>query len=272
MRGAVLVVAVCGCNQALGLHQTKELDAHVSFFDAPTDAPFTCPPTGTAPAFSPLFHQLPITGCYDYTLSASADLAVAVCGSLLGAGAIDQAMQHISLGVSVNELWGPRLDPEGDQLFAYSAIPQEFRVYTQTAGTWTRSADLAISATYGAISVPTRRPNRRVMVTMGSDIHELVETGDNVWTDEFTHTLAELSLPQIAPVYLSPDGLRLLAPGMSTGNPVLYADRAAVGGPFNTAVPLAGVPTPLLGGVFMTEDCSRIYLYGLDTLFYVQRQ
>lgn len=51
MRCALVVLRAC--NQAFGLHQTQQQpSADARFLDAPIDAPYSCPPIGTAPQWS----------------------------------------------------------------------------------------------------------------------------------------------------------------------------------------------------------------------------
>jgi hypothetical protein len=77
-------------------------------------------------------------------------------------------------------------------------------------------------------------------------------------------------------VSLSPDGLRLVASGITIGPgsgvaAIVYAARASVNDPFSGAAPLEGTPsagqTP-----FMTEDCGRLYFSGLGSVFYISQR
>src|SRR5690349_8436389 len=75
--GLVGLAALCGCNQILGLSPTQALPpVDAQYFDAPADAPFSCPPIGTAPHFSRVLHQIQ-QDCTDFT--ASSDWAVGYC-------------------------------------------------------------------------------------------------------------------------------------------------------------------------------------------------
>ena len=49
-----------------------------------------------------------------------------------------------------------------------------------------------------------------------------------------------------------------------------YADRSTVTGRFKTATQLVGVP--MVDAAYLTDDCSRIYVWGLSSVFYVQRE
>src|SRR5512140_1317532 len=72
MRLVAGVVALCACNQVLGLHGVSERDA------TPIDAPFACPPIGTAPRFSPLIHQYSSQNCFGL-VRLSSGFAMASC-------------------------------------------------------------------------------------------------------------------------------------------------------------------------------------------------
>ena len=73
----VCLLAVCACNRAFGILETQTVDA--TFFDAPTDAPYTCPPFGTPPRFSADFQQLVLRKCPNYTVSITGRNVLAKC-------------------------------------------------------------------------------------------------------------------------------------------------------------------------------------------------
>ena len=50
-----MALLLAGCNAVFGIKETRQYDA--AYFDAPPDAPFTCPALGAAaPAFSRSLH------------------------------------------------------------------------------------------------------------------------------------------------------------------------------------------------------------------------
>ena len=73
---------------------------------------------------------------------------------------------------------------------------------------------------------------------------------------------------------LSSDGLRMVFSGttmpLQIGRKMYYAERADLSKRFGSATELADVP--VVDGAYLTDDCARIYLSGLNSLFYVQRQ
>jgi hypothetical protein len=53
---------------------------------------------------------------------------------------------------------------------------------------------------------------------------------------------------------------------------VYYADRSDPSQLFGTATALANVPASDDGQEYLNDDCSRIYVSGLGSMFYAQRQ
>jgi hypothetical protein len=270
------LVALCGCNSVLGVHSTEKRDAAMPYYDAPFDAPFACPPLGTAPRFTNVLRQAVFQDCTDYTTSAAAGLAVASCSNAISAGPIDMPLTVIvPLSTSV-QYYRPRLSPEGDAIlmFVYDTTSgQHFEEFREVGGTWTLTEILPFAVAGDIISAPTRSPNRHVLV-VGTDasLHEMADQGGNVWTETAVHPNSELGVGNLGPPYLSTDGLRLMMGAVPQGGTMLlamYTDRDALDQPFRPAVPLVGVPGALDG--FMTEDCSRIYMSGLESIFYVQQ-
>ena len=52
---------------------------------------------------------------------------------------------------------------------------------------------------------------------------------------------------------------------------VLYGDRAAVTDPFSKVTELEGVPFVSGGNFTISPDCSRIYFWALQLVFYVEQ-
>jgi hypothetical protein len=93
---------------------------------------------------------------------------------------------------------------------------------------------------------------------------ELVFDGTDTWTVLAKHPNSELGIP-FDETWLTNDGLRLIA---SNGEQVYYSDRPTIDLPFRTAelldVPTTSTPT-------LTDDCSRIYVAGIGSIFFEQR-
>ncbi|MDB4954788.1 MAG: hypothetical protein JWO36_2357 [Myxococcales bacterium] len=274
------VFVLCSCNQVFSLNATRQIDAEPhQFFDAPVDAPFTCPPIGTAPQFSNLLHQVIPQDCSDYTISASANRALGAClspwGAAIAQGTVDGDLTVI-IPTDTIQRYRPRLAPEGDTMLVYTFDPingQAFQELAWDGASWTQVAVLPMPAQAGQITSPTRRPNRHVLIVSITGLDEYVDAGNNVWNPTLTHSHTQLGVINASSPFLSADGLRLIIYGITTGKGeahAMYTDRTSVDSPFGAATPLTGVPTA--SDLFMTEDCSRIYMSGLQSIFYVQQR
>lgn len=135
------------------------------------------------------------------------------------------------------------------------------------------SADLAVTSCidndrYRTFSGPG---NGRILVTASDGIHELSDNGDGTWTDIQVHSVAQLDLSSLSDgVTLTGDGLRMIFVGQPMGAPsltLLYADRPSIDAPFSAAFPMQTVE--YFPNAFLTEDCARLYVWTLGTVFYV---
>jgi hypothetical protein len=126
------------------------------------------------------------------------------------------------------------------------------------------------------ISTVTRGPDRHILYWQAGVAGGVVEewaNGTGSWQQVAVHGQAEHGLASIIDVWFGADGLRAIMLAQLAGattQQMVYVDRAAVGTSFNQAVPLPGVP--LVSDAFVTEDCGRIYMSGLATLFYEQQE
>jgi hypothetical protein len=283
--GVLWLAALCGCNQIFGLSPTEQLPAvDAQFFDAPPDAPFTCPGFGSLPVFSRVFKQIQ-QDCRFYTRSA--DWATAECRdtpSAVAQGAPDGPFGSIAglEGVFPLSYENPQLTPEGDELFVRysdpSATTGTIPVFRHDANhAWTKAGTLSITGVIltaeVAFGTPSRGPNRRMFVA-NYDISELRE----VEVDASYHATVVATYPtqQLGGFLrsqpsMSPDGLRIIYTILATGNrdQLMYGDRASLADRF-TIRSLPDVPigeTP-----FMTEDCSRLYFSAVSSVLWVQRQ
>jgi hypothetical protein len=291
----LLVVFACGCNAILGLHDdyTRRPPSDAQVFDTPADAPFTCPPLGTAPAFRPAVHPLPIVDCFDYSFSQSAGLAIANCTTTPGAifgtvgeGAIDSA---VSLAATVDdpstyEYFQPRLAADGDELIRlrYSQYPTfrfTFEVLHHDAPlTWSPASALPYDKPESQVpSLPdvstiSRGPDRRVIVIDRSttdtspQLHEFASSGTG-WqlTDTYSINAVDAVVTQPA---LSSDGLRMVFVG-SGG--VRYTDRASVGVRFGASQLVKGVPSTGVTWPMLDDNCGKLYFSALDTVFFLEQ-
>jgi hypothetical protein len=274
------LLAVSACNWAFGVHDTKP-EPH----DAQIDAPFTCLASGP-PTFTHVLHQVLDVGCWSFTMSGS--LAAAGCyGSDVGSPS-DQVVYVGPLGSS--EGWsvvagvnGNYVDvllvPDGDEIwtfyFDYSSNTSRFVVLGRDAG-WQPVATPTLPFPYldgDYPSLPTQRPDRRMLYFRYADAtwHELHETAPGTWTDERMHP--ELGGYMYNP-RLSADGLRLTGweyVGMSSNQTTVYTSRTnPAGGDFAAVAPMPSVPMTAQYPT-LTEDCGRVYLSGLSSVFYAQQ-
>jgi hypothetical protein len=276
---------LCACNQVFGVDHTTRLPGppggpDAQYFDAPADAPFACPALGGVPQFKRDLRQVDIDGCRGYTRSDT--LAVAMCGQV-SQGPVDGPLAPIpDVAATTLSPSSPLLSPDGDQLYlsdydfsTYTSLP--FHVYNrQGDGSWQRGADLPMSPVGTSISTVTRGPDRHILYwaygLAGANIEEWAN-GTGSWQQVAVHGQAEHGLAAIFYVWFSSDGLRAIIQGDVLGSSapqLFYTDRAAVGASFRPAVPMIGVP--VVNDMFVTEDCGRLYMSGLGSIFYQQQE
>jgi hypothetical protein len=280
MRWVVLACGLaCACNRILGVSgDIRHTDAAI--YDGLPDAAHQCPPPGTIPVYSPIIRPAIMQDCHDYTASADTGLAIAQCKTDAGGldifeGGHDRMLvqlpgfPQLTPDFSVST---PRLSPEGDILmlvtFDLTTTTSAYPIYHRMPdGTWHRGTDANLPQ-FGTISVTSRGPDRHIMLCSGTSIvQEWHDSGTTTWTHVRDIDFGPTAY--VRAVWLSPDGLRLLATDGAGGGTSLvmrYADRTAIADPFSTPVPIA---LPASFDTFITEDCTRVYMSALETVFYV---
>jgi hypothetical protein len=270
---APLFLVLAACNPVFGIEHTQhEL----------TDAPPTCPPLGTAPQFSREFQQAVFADCHNYTTS-EVGTALATCSMYTPkgahdnyeAGAINSPLTPVVLDPTAGYtgLAPPLLAPEGDVLFVQqtnqSPAAHVFSLFhSDSGGSWSWLADTKIANGIGATSPVTRGPERHVLVTQTGDLglHEYAGTDTGAWT-EILPPYTQADLGTIANyATLTADGLRIV---FSDSDSVHYADRPSIDARFGAPVVLPAVP--VTDDLFMTEDCSRLYMSGLGDVLYLNQ-
>jgi len=276
VRRLVAVLLVGACNQIFGVKDTRQIDA--AYFDAPADAPFTCPPPGIAPGFAPALHQDVLQNCIDYDVVGDRAIAECVTGGelVVSEGPRDQMMSPMS-GIPVtagNDMYDlPRLSSDGKELylrhFDYATNTQEAVMFTRAGdGMWQPGPAPPfarnVNDTFSTItSGPT---GDRLFVWNGSLVEEWVHEAAG-WRDVESITVAGLT-PN-AFVGMNPaDSKRALI--YSVDRHTYYTDRPDESSPFRTAVRIAEVPDYGFDAT-MTPDCGRIYVTGLHSVFYVSQ-
>lgn len=263
------LVVLCGCNQTFGLHRTQPVDG------PSPDAPFHCPPIGTAPAFSRLIRQSVFQDCDHLTISPDSGIAMAECFapmSFIGSGPIDGQLAPVAeLSPALRY---PRLSPDGNELLLQLSSTAIGVFERGSSGAWSLGAQITIVAG-DQFSTPTRAPRHLILATrLDNLVHELVEDPAG-WTEVASYPWATLGVTDMQGLDLSPDGFRLVFTGTAGTNldyQMLYADRPSQDARFGPAVPIAGAPVEY--DPFLTEDCSRLYFGSNDLMqvLYLQQQ
>jgi hypothetical protein len=264
----ILLLALAACNQVFGLHESRERDG--GQYDAPLDAPFACPPIGgTPPSFSPLLHQVIVEDCRDYSISPSGR-AIALCSNRVAEGPRDELLMPL-IEISTmpgSSLFTPRLSPDGQMIIFHEvrANATTVHVYVRmTNGSWQQLQDAPFGAQVDWISTFARGPTGdRVFVRTTDGIHEWAYEG-STWRDVLVETSGELGI-RLATIQITSDGLRAV---LYSDNALYYSDRPDESAKFRAAVPMSNVPA--FPDAFLTEDCSRMYVSGLGSIFYTQQ-
>lgn len=285
----VALLSMGACNWIYGLDGTKlEPVPDAAYFDAPADAPFTCPPPGGSPVFSRLLHQIPQT-CSYYETSAATGRATAMCSdgvtSGIAIGPADGTLTRVPMfeQIGANRLDLPHLAPEGDQLFVRNwntgTLTSKLRVYAIAGDTFTMSHEVTIAGVTFDTSMKFGRPSAgpvRRMFFHNSGVSPLAELSvepSGAARQVRTYTPAQLGVETVfAPPSLSADGLRIVfAGGTSMGSKLYYAARPSIDEPF---VPGAAHIADLAYNVdpFLTEDCGRLYFSAIASVFWIQQQ
>lgn len=271
----IALIAVVGCNRALGLDQTQLVDAL-----GPDAAP-TC--ARDALAFDPQLRQVVLQPCSSYTTSEAADRALAICfldGRLtLAEGRIDAPLAPIAVSGHPEPIVAVALAPDGARALIHhvsTTAPGVIASYVRDDAGWRWTHDLPITLDYDdTIGSPTGGPNMRVLHARPNSgvVDELVEDGPATWRVVHSYTPAELGTIHVyLPLSFTPDGLHAVFGGMdANGNRhVLHATRASLDDRLATGVPLAGVPRSV-NDPYMTGDCGRVYFSGLSSIFYARQ-
>lgn len=250
----------------------------------PGGTPAKCPAIGTAPTFSTSPVLLRSNLCA-YTESRAADLAVGDCIGGDGEGKPGSALATAlpiapQTGVMQNNF---RLAPEGDRLLVFEAKTTDLfvtvQLYTRVNDRWENPSPLPITRVDGTdrASAPSALPTRRVIVAkhdlQPGSFEEWRDLGDGTWDTPHSYTPDMFGVAEVGEPGLSADGKRLVfiaVPGPNQPQVIYYADRASVDDPFTTAqlLPIMGEMRPLFP--FLTSDCSRLYLAGVQSLEWVE--
>jgi hypothetical protein len=276
VRGVVAASALllaCGCNDIFGVRTTELVDAR--YFDAGIDAPFTCPAPGGTPEFDRNVVQAVFQDVHEYTTSATTGRAIGRASEGIVEGPIDELMTvmkglEVSGCLSCAVVRQPRFAPEGDGVYAMLSGMTGSRIvlYRLVGDTWMIAMDFGPTSSSWISSV-TPGPVPHMMLGDGVNLNE------NEVTDKLSeiavYTPTDLAVKTAYAPMLTSDGLHMIfvATDITDKQGMYYADRADLAARFSTGRLLVGVP--VVTGAYVPEDCSRIYLSGLGSVFYAPR-
>jgi hypothetical protein len=258
---------LAGCNQLLGSAEVGSAPARV--FDAPLDAPFACPELGAPPHYSPYLHQLPITGCTHYSESAGSMIADCVIdgthtvmeGPIGGELAVAPGVETASVPLF------PRLTPDGQHLLIH--VSTQLYAYTRQGDSWGARAETNIFlGDFISYSTIARQGSaeRIILEGAGAVFDEYEHQGD-VWTRISSTPHSQYGFTGgLGGMAMTSDGRRLVISGPAG---TFYTDRASFAEPFRIVDTLEA---PGAYDVFITDDCARIYVSGLGSIFYAQQR
>ena len=265
-----------GCNQVFEINTTALVDAR--YFDVGIDAPFTCPSVGETPTFDVSLQQVVLQQADQYTTSPTTGRAIGILGLSVFEGPVDGPMTEQSgFGtpgcLSCTEFLAPRLTPEGDAIYATRQSQTDLNAHLvrfRSAGPdkWASDLDLGEVSSYWISSV-SRGPTRRVVLNDGAMLREYTVTDVGLELVQ-SYTPADLAVSDMQSPMLTADGLRMLFVLPDFTTPKAYmTDRPDLDSRFGPARLLPGVPA--YDGAYMLEDCSRVYVSGLGSVFYAPR-
>jgi len=262
---ALLVLAAC--NQIFG--NTAVEPAPAGVFDAPIDGPFGCPEIGSTPPFSPYLHQLPITDC-SY-LSYVGERAVADClidglrVVMIGDGADHLAPAPGVPPSAVPSL--PRLSPDGQELYVHDATQIYF--YTWSGAMWIdpKPTGILVPGMILYTTIAQAGTVERILVATNMDAIDEYEGRGQTWTRISSVPFSQLGVVNLlGGLGMTSDGRRLVV-GTPAG--ARYADRASLADAFRLG---DLIDAPSAADMFLTDNCARIYVSGLGSVFYAQQR
>jgi hypothetical protein len=274
---------VAGCNWVYGNDRVAAIpNVDAQFFDAPVDAPPAC--GSTTPQFKQeLFEVLVPSNCQHFSVSDN-NRVVAICQPTLYmtlyAG---MTTDHDGLQPMVSDLPADgqpiaiRIAPEGDfaLIQIYRSYDDEFYHAVRldpATNIWHDLGSITAIDPHigGLLSTPTRGPDRHLLTwSYSAGFTEYV--GDDLdWTAQ---------VPYVSPGFgsisnafgLTPDGLRIVAlAGIGNSTPTArYGARTDMSQPFMTSTVLA--ESSSIQEPYLTEDCGKLFFYGLDRILYVKQ-
>lgn len=278
------MLALVACDRALNLAATAPADgADAAFFDAAILT--SCPPPGTTPLFSPKLVQTVTQNCFSYTRSPRLGVAAAICTDDMGknyiaSGPVDMPLS-VAVGMDDPSTCANRNSVElsADGIASVSCSGSSFqpenREYAyQPNGTWVKGLDLmpATGNIYDLAALTSTTPQRLLYWNTGDrNLYENEGTIGN-WTQVAMTPTTSLGLNYLTWIAVTSDGLRLVMQASTSTDPIFkayYTDRPDLSSAWRPAERLLDVP--LGGSLYMTDDCSRVYISGLQNIFFVDQ-
>ena len=266
-RGVAVLILLAGCDLVFQIKPPPAAGDGGGSDDPGRDAtgtPGTCPPIGTAPAFTPNPTTLYDHSCA-YTESVDKQLAVGDCigGDMEGPpGMLDAPLQIDNPGALT--LRSMRLSPEGDRLLVDAGGTA--RMYVRNGSRWENPETLPLTIGVNDFaSTPSALAERHVIIGRNDynpgRFEEWRDNGDGTWDKPYDYTPATFGLTSVGHASLSRDGRRLVFGGNSsagTSDSIYYSDRQSIADPFTSAVEIPVVDAhPFFP--FLTEDCGHLY-------------
>lgn len=268
---ASCAVLAAGCNQVYGLEETRHR------FDALVVG---CPPIGQMPRYSLVAFQAVAQECSDYHFNTDATLATARCGSTtdIFAGRRDEPLSLAVPAPGGNTIYlEPRPAPDSRRIYARQVVtgaPQTQAIVTfeETSGTWTQGETVPITITNAQrTSTVFRGPTGDRLIIMDAFMNDMIEYERDgaTWVQRGPNRMRPQAFFGFRPFSLTTDGLRAVYLN-DDATTLMYVDRPDLESWFGEARTLEGAPT--VADAQLTDDCSRLYYDGLDSIFYSQQE
>lgn len=267
---SVLLLAFCGCNQVYNLDSTR--------LPAQDGSPINCPPTGQAPRFSPAVRQAVQQECTNYHFNSDGSVATATCLNEIYVGRRDEPLVKL-LPVPKQYTYYSygRPSPTEARVYARREIntPSSIAIATfdeTSPGTWTETGTVAIPYMVSHRISTVFRGNtgdRVILIDPGLKQMTEYERDGVTWVRRGDPHALPTSFTGYVELSVTTDGLRAVYCSEDQKQ-LLYVDRSDLANWFGEPQPVEGAP--IVPVAQLTEDCTRLYYDGLDSIFFSQQE